>query len=272
MALRGPEGSPVTTTVRQPGSAEPRSLKMVREVIPFQSAVGYRRISEDAFDFRPDHSVPIAYIRLEHLSSSTYHELRRLERHLQTEGNRALVLDLRATEPGQIVHAAQVADALLDGGVMWKTRDAQGHVTEYKADHECLFRDWPVVVLVNELTVETAAVIAETLQDRNRAVLVGLPSAAGNKLKSLVLLPDGSGGINMTTHTVERLKPGSAPGISPNHTVAMDSKEFQTTLEWHNRQVSPEPPAGQAPQDPQLEKALAVLRDTLKEKKDKSAS
>jgi carboxyl-terminal processing protease len=267
MALRGAEGSEVTTLVRQPGSTETRLLKMVREVIPFQSAVGFRRIGEEAFEFRPDQTVPAAYIRLEQLTSSTYHELRRLERLLNSQGNHALVLDLRRTQPGSIVHAAQVADAFLDGGLMWRVRDARGRVTEYKADRDCLFRDWPMVVLVDGTTVETPAVIAAALQDRGRAILIGSPTAAGRTVKSLVTLPDGMGGVNMTTGTVERIKPALPPQLLPDHVVDLDTKRQEEMYAWHAGQISPEPPMAKAPEDPQLDKALDMLRDALKEKK-----
>ncbi len=270
-ALRGGEGTTVTALVRQPGSSEKRLLNMVREVIPFQSAVGYRRVSEEGFDFHADPNLPVAFVRLTTLSSSTYHELRRLERQLRREGYCALVLDLRGTNPGTVVHAAQVADALLDGGLMWKVRDTRGRVTEYKADRYCLFRDWPVAVLVDELTVETPAVIAEALQDRGRAVLVGSPTPAGGTVRSLVPLPDGTGGVNLQTGFVERVKPAKQPGVKPDHVVEVDAKRRDELLKWYSGQESPEPPAGKAPADAQLTKALELLRDALNGKKDKAA-
>jgi carboxyl-terminal processing protease len=263
-ALRGEEGSPVTVTVRQPDSTETRPLKMVREVIPFQSAIGFRRASEENFDFHPDPALPVAYIRLQQLTSSTYHELRRLERQLRPEGYRALVLDLRGTAPGQLVHAAQVADAFLDGGLMFKIRDARGVVKEYKADRDCLFRDWPMVVLTDETTVETAALIAAALQDRGRAVLVGGPSLGGVSVKSLVPLPDGMGGVNLVTGTVERVKKHKQPTIVPDHDVRLEGKRRDELQAWHNRQVSPDASATKAPDDPQLAKALELLRPMLK--------
>jgi carboxyl-terminal processing protease len=263
-ALRGEEGTPVTVTVRQPDATETRLLKMVREVIPFQSAIGFRRVSEEDFDFHADPALPVAYVRLEQLTSSTYHELRRLERQLRTEGYRALVLDLRGTSPGSLVHAAQVADAFLDGGLMFKVRDARGVVKEYKADRECLFRDWPMVVLTDEMTVETTALIAAALQDRGRAVLVGGPGSGGITVKSLVPLPDGTGSINLDTGTVERVKRHDRPTIVPDHDVRLEAKQRDELQAWHNRQVSPDAPATKAPDDPQLAKALDLLRPKLK--------
>lgn len=270
-ALRGGEGTSVTTLVRQPGSTETRFLKMVREVIPFQSAMGYRRVSEDEYDFHAEPGLPVAYVRLTGPTSSTYHELRRIERHLRSEGYRALVLDLRGTNPGSMVHTAQVADAFLDGGEMWKIRDSHGRVKEYKADRDCLFRDWPVAVLVNSSTVESAALIAGALQDRGRAVSVGEASSPGGTVRSLELLPDELGGVNLPTGIVERLKASDRPGLTPDHVVPLDNKHWEAVRTWHNSQESPEPPAAKAPEDPQLAKALDLLRDALKEKKEKTA-
>jgi C-terminal peptidase prc len=265
-ALRGEEGTPVTTLVRQPG-AETRLLKMVREVIPFQSVIGFKRVSEESFDFRPDSSQPIAYVRLEMLTSSTYHELRRLERQLKTEGCAALILDLRGTPPGSIVHAAQVADAFLDGGVMWTVRDARGRTIEYKADRDCLFRDWPMVVLTNELTVDTAAVIAAGLQDRGRATLVGVSSPAPVTVRSLEPLPDDTGGINMPTGTLQRIKHADRPGLQPDKVVTMEPKQWEALSRWHSSQVSPDAPATKPPDDPQLAKALELLGKSFHDKK-----
>jgi carboxyl-terminal processing protease len=287
LALRGEDGTEVTVLVRQPASTETRLIKMIREVVPFDSAVGYRQVSEESFDFRPEAALPAAYVRLERLSGSTYHELRRLERQLRSEGNRALVLDLRGTRAGSLVHAAQVADAFLDGGPMWKVRDARGRITEYKADRDCLFRDWPIVVLINEMTVETPALIAAALQDRGRAVLVGSPTSGGVTVKSLVLLPDGTGAVNMTTGIVERIKshkdtdaagpaagiadptnPRKGPLLRPDHVVPLSIEKLHESTAWQLHHSSDEPPGKHAPKDIQLEKALELLRPMLKEKGD----
>ncbi len=270
-ALRGEEGTAVTVLARQPGAAETRFLKMVREVIPFQSALGYRRVSEEAFDFHADPALPVAYVRLTSMTSSTYHELRRLERQLRSGGYQALVLDLRTTSAGAVVHAAQVADALLDGGTMWKVRDAQGRVKEYKADRDCLFRDWPLVVLVGEHTPDTPAVIAAALQDRGRAVLVGTPTAAGGTVRGLVPLPDGVSAVELLAGSVERLKPAKEPGVTPDHVVRMGEKQWPDVEAWQVAQERPESPEVSPPQDPQLAKALDLMRDALKERKPKAA-
>jgi hypothetical protein len=119
-------------------------------------------------------------------------------------------------------------------------------------------------VLTDETTVETAALIAAALQDRDRAVLVGGPSQGGATVKSLVPLPDGTGGVNLVTGTIERVKKHKQTTIVPDHSVRLEGKHRDELQAWHNGQLSPDAPATKAPDDPQLAKALDLLRPKLK--------
>jgi C-terminal processing protease CtpA/Prc len=61
--------------------------------------------------------------------------------------------------------AALAADALLDGGLLWR-RDAGGRLREYKADRDCLLRDVPMVVLIDSTSGgEAVPLLAAALQD-----------------------------------------------------------------------------------------------------------
>jgi carboxyl-terminal processing protease len=281
--LRGEEGTTVTVVVRQPGATEARTLKMVRAVVPFTSVAGFRRTGEESWDFRVDPDQPIAYLRVSAISISTLHELRKLERQLLADGTRAVVLDLRGNPGGGLDYAALVADGLLDTGLLWKVRDKQGRVKEYKADRDCLFRDCRVAVLVDENTASAAALVAAALQDNGRAILVGEKSRSFGIVRSQITLPGDLGGTDLITATVERAKPtppakaeaedeetASRPRgfhVEPDHLVKMESKQKEALVKWMREQDLPEPPANaekNPPEDPQLAKALALLREGLK--------
>src|SRR5262249_35822359 len=154
-----------------------RTYKMTRAVVPFDSLAGYRRLSEDEWDYRPDAETPVAYVRVDALRISTLQELRQLEPRLRAKGFRALILDMRFSNgDGMVRNAALFADGLLDGGLMWTARGAdENSRQEYRADRECLFRDWPIALLINDTLDRQQALVAAALQDNGRAVLVGEP-------------------------------------------------------------------------------------------------
>src|SRR5262245_5044478 len=161
--LRGAEGTRVVVAVRQPGEKETRTLDMIRSVVPFESAVGCRRLGEESWEFQPDSREPIAYVRFLNLTSSTPSELAKLEKLLKEAGTRGLVLDLRTAQGTQFQPLLLLADALLDGGTIWKVRDVQGRIREHKADRDCLFRELPLAVLVDEDTDPFAVLLAAAL-------------------------------------------------------------------------------------------------------------
>ena len=261
--LRGEKGTPVSVLVRQPGEKEPRKLDMIRGTIPFELIVGRRRTGEESWDYRADGHAPVAYARMASLSASTLHELRQLERRLQAEGFRALVLDLRFVNGGSLEHAALVADGLLDGGLLWRTYDRQGSMREYRADRDCLFRNWPLAVLVSgTMQSKAAMMLAAALQDNRRAVVVGeaTPEWDGS-VDSLVAMSD-QGAIILRTGRVERARPASAGSqVKPDHLVSLTEPQRQAVQQWHMEQERGEPAnAAATPEDPQFTKAVEVLR------------
>ncbi|HZU35079.1 MAG TPA: S41 family peptidase [Gemmataceae bacterium] len=277
--LRGEEGTPVTMWVRQPGASELRPIKMIRSVVPFDSVHGFKRTGEESWQYRVDPELPIAYLRVSAFRSSTVHELRKLEGKLQAEGCKALVLDLRNNGGGEISHVAQVADGLLDGGLMWRVRDAKGRVQEQRADRDCLFRDWPMVVLAGggeyelpgggHLELVSNGLLASALQDNGRAEVVGKTARYEPYLTSRVPAPNGQGQIVLATGLLERAKPGRPEErglLRPNHEVSLSAKQREQLARWNHEQEQPEPPPGalaQPPEDPQLAKALELLRAKL---------
>jgi C-terminal peptidase prc len=265
--LQGEDGTKVTMTVRQPGDKKTRLLPLVRSVVPFASVHGYRRTGEDSWSFKITPGSAVGYLSLDDVKSSTPLELRKIEPLVQADGVRALVLDLRFARGSDLRHAALVADALLDGGLLWRVREGRGRVKEYRADRDCLFRDVRMAVLVNEHTSGVAVAVAAALQDRGRAVLVGEPSRSHRFVTSLVSLPEGQGGLLLRTGILERVGragKGAQGRVVPEEHVPVGRKAVADVLEWRRLQESPEPKAdAKPPADPQLDRAVALLQKAL---------
>jgi C-terminal peptidase prc len=265
--LRGDEGTSVTVTVRTPGSASSRPVTMTRAKVPFEHIFGMRRISEEEYDFRVDPQAPIAYVRVGGLVSSTLAELRRYEQKLRAAGFRALVLDLRFGRGGSFAHAALLGGGLLDGGLLWSVQGSDNQERkEYRAERECLFRDWPIVVLVDRSLDTSYSLVAAALQDNCRAVLVGEPSAMDGYVKSMVPLPGEKDSLILPTGRVTRAVAGHGWPVQPDHVVAMSKKEFEAAAEWARQQEISDRAIdlkAQPPADPQMAKAVQLLRESL---------
>jgi C-terminal peptidase prc len=266
--LRGEEGSTLTVAVRAPGATEKRTVKMTRTVVPFEHVMGYRRASEDAWDYLIDPKSPIGYVRVDSCSSSTPHELRQVERRLRSQGARALVLDFRSSNGGSEQHNATLtAGALLDDALLWRLRGVGKEVREFRSGRDCLFRDWPMVVLVNNAVDSAEGAVVAALQDNRRAVLVGEPTLVGGFVVSRIPLPGDQGALTLRTGRLERGAKDRAWPVEPDHAVSMTKKQREALDTWLREKGRPPEPgsdADKAPADPQLDKAMELLRTTLK--------
>jgi len=206
--LRGEEGTSVTIRVRQPKAKEVRTLRITRGRLPHTTVRGVRKRSSGGWDVRIEGSDPIGYLQITEIAASSPHELRALARQLEVEGARALVLDLRGLHAVNLHPTVLLADSFLDHGSIGKVETAHGE-TIYQADSDALFRNWPVVALVDGATSGTAEWLAAALQDNHRAALVGVPTSSargmpGADVQSPISVGDGAWSIILTTGRLQR--------------------------------------------------------------------
>jgi carboxyl-terminal processing protease len=274
--IRGEEGTPVTFLVRQPGATETRTLKMTRGVVPFETILGIKRGADDAWMHRVHPEAPVAYVQVVSIDSSTVNDLRQAAQKLEAAGFRALVLDLRETRGDAVQPAALLADSLLDEGVLWQVRDAKQRVKEYRADRDCLFRDWPMAVLINESSGPAAGWVAQALRNNQRAILVGGEAKDRHLVTTLVHLPDGKGAISVRTGVVEFPNPRPAGKteegdaaqqiIKVDHVVKVSAKQKEDLTKWFfakNVSRLPQGVSDEPPDDPQLAKAVKLVQEAL---------
>jgi carboxyl-terminal processing protease len=265
--LRGDLGSSLTVAVRQPESAESRTLHMTRRVVPIDTVLGYRRSAETEWSYRIDPSAPIGYVHVDSINSSTVHELRQAERRLRAEGVEALVLDFRSSVGDGLLHnAALLADALLDGGLMWRVVDGHKQVQEFHADRECLYRDWPLVVLCSGPTDRAHGAIVAALQDHRRAAIIGTALEVDGYVDSLVDLPGNDGALRVRTGRLERASPSRGWPVRPDIEVEINEPQKKAIEAWLAAKQQTDPPAALdlPSDDPQLAKAVEWLRAALK--------
>ncbi len=136
-----------------------------------------------------------------------------------------LVLDLRDTGGDNINAAIDLADALLDQGIItsFDTR-AKDRQRSYAAKPGDIARGKPITVLVNAGTANAAEVFAAALQDNKRATLVGAASAGRAIVREPVALGAARPDTIVTLTTGRYLSPSGRRidqgGIKPDLVVA----------------------------------------------------
>jgi len=184
--MRGDKGTKLRLAIVREGQPRPLQVVLIREFIKVASVrsmmlepgIGYLRITQ----FAPD------------TGDAFEAELRKLQKQAAGGALRGLILDLR-NNPGGIVGAAvQVADGLLEQGVIVTQRGrSPGANHEYDATPGDLLQGRPLVALVNGGTASAAEILAGALQDHHRAVLVGDTTFGKGLVQSVTSLPGGSG-------------------------------------------------------------------------------
>lgn len=206
--MRGAKGTSITLTIGREGVSEPLTLTIVRDIITVQS-VRWETLEPG-----------YGYVRIAQFQEQTGGEFRRALEELRDgePGLKGLILDLRNNPGGLLPASVEVADTLLDGGliVYTKGRIASANTKSMATAGEFL-AGVPVVVLINEGTASAAEIVAGALQDRQRALIIGTRSFGKGSVQNVLPIGDGRA-VKLTT--ARYFTPGGhsiqAEGIRPD--------------------------------------------------------
>jgi carboxyl-terminal processing protease len=188
--MRGPRGSRVRLAVVRTGSALPLEFTVERAQVDVHS-VAFVKLDGG-----------FIYARIVTFSDTTAMDfasgLARTRRELGARP-RGVVLDLRNNPGGVLESAVEVADQMLEDGVI-VTADGRTPAARFSmaATPGQLLSGIPVVVLVNGGTASAAEILAGALQDHHRAVLLGRRTYGKGLVQTVMPLSSGRA-IKLTT-------------------------------------------------------------------------
>lgn len=124
---------------------------------------------------RTIHGIPLGVVALAEFSAGAHAEvLEAVERELQREHARGLVLDLRSNPGGLVEEAQLIASFFLPrGAVVVTTRGRVQPTQVLRAEGGAIPASIPMVVLVDSNTASAAEILTGALQDHHRATVVG---------------------------------------------------------------------------------------------------
>jgi carboxyl-terminal processing protease len=187
--LRGPKGTDVTITIQRPGQQELLDYTITRDIIKIKSVPFATVIDGD-----------LGYVRLAAFSDDTSEELRQALRELDRQGMGKLIIDLRRNSGGLLSQAIEVSEQFLkEDQVVVATRGRQPEQNRvFKAGSRAQGGDYPLIVLVDNMSASASEIVAGAIQDLDRGLVVGLPTFGKGTVQSVMRLPGGNA-LKLTT-------------------------------------------------------------------------
>jgi carboxyl-terminal processing protease len=106
---------------------------------------------------------------------------------LKKDSIAGLILDLRFNGGGSLQEAVEMAGIFIDAGAVCQLKTSEGKITTLKDMNRGVIYNGPLLVLVNGQSASASEILAATLQDYNRALIVG--SATHGKATGQQILP-----------------------------------------------------------------------------------
>ncbi len=180
--IRGPEGTKVVLTIKNT-KGEIKDVTVIRSNIKIKTVGG--KILKDG----------IGYIRISMFSEETGKDFDDIYKQLETEGMKALILDLRDNPGGLVTECVNVAGKLIPKGPIVSVVDRGGHKETYSSSLAAV--KYPLAVLVNGGSASASEIIAGAVQDTKAGTLIGTKTYGKGSVQTLLRL-DASTGIKLT--------------------------------------------------------------------------
>lgn len=162
---RGDPGTEVKVIVEREGEAKQLEFVLVREEIQMKN-VTYAGILENG----------IGYVRLERFSRRAGDEVRQAIKEMKLDGDlKGVVLDLRGNPGGLLDAAVDVVGQFVPrGSLIVSTRGRRPDAEKkYLSSEEPVIPSVPLVVLTDRNSASASEIVAGSLQDLDRALIVG---------------------------------------------------------------------------------------------------
>ena len=180
--LRGKKGTKVKVDIARHNVKELIPYTITRDKIPIYSLDASYMINDQ-----------IGYIKLNRFAEKTYEEYMDAFKKLKSQGMQKMVLDLRGNPGGYLNVAIAIADEFLKNKemIVYTQGRARGR-EDFKATSEGEFENQPLVILIDEGSASASEIIAGSMQDNDRATIIGRRSFGKGLVQEQFEFKDGS--------------------------------------------------------------------------------
>ena len=171
-----------------------------------------------------------AYLLLPEFGLVTHLELHAWLTSFNEAGVDRLIIDLRDNPGGFLFSASIVGSEFVPSGVLYRTQERSGDF-DYPAVEGGIATRLPLILLVNENSASAAEILAASLQERGRAVVVGVPTFGKNLVQSSFELRNGGLlRLSIATWTTADGASVAGSGVVPDVALTIDPSADVATV------------------------------------------
>ena len=243
--IRGPVGTQVTLTILREEWQQTRDIVITREIITVPT-----------LDLSLKDDNKIGDIQLYSFNENASLLFYKAVYGLLLGNTQGLILDLRNNPGGYLEVATNLTGWFVERGqIIVSERFRDGDDRVFRSDGNAALLNMPVVVLINRGSASASEIVAGALRDLRGVKLVGERSFGKGTVQEVNSLQDGSSLKITVAHWVTPKGEIIAKnGIAPDYEVKMTDEDIKNK------------------RDPQLEKALEVLRLEIAARKSSSTT
>ena len=216
--MRGPVGSDIEITIRRRGEKKALTFVITREIIEVAS------VKTEIKDKN------IGYIRLTSFNENSSNQIKQeIKKFKKNEKIDHFILDLRNNPGGLLSQAIKISDFFLKNGEIVSTRSRKDiENRKWFAKPGDILDGKTFVVLINYGSASASEIVAGSLKDHKRAILIGETSYGKGSVQSIIPL-NNNGAIRLTVSKYYLPSGASISdvGVVPDFEVAEENDEFR---------------------------------------------
>ncbi len=178
--LKGSKGASIKLSVKREGDAQAIDKNVVRDEIKQPNVPYYGMVDGN-----------MGYIKLDHFLENSADEVTDALANLKKNNPSGIILDLRGNGGGILQDAVRIVNLFVPKGV--EVVSQKGKIKDknytYNTMAEPSFPDLPLVILVNNHSASASEIVAGSLQDLDRAVIIGQRSYGKGLVQQAFPLP-----------------------------------------------------------------------------------
>ena len=223
--MRGQVGTDIEITVRRRGKKKALIFTITREIIKVAS-VKSRIIDKKT-----------GYLRLTSFNENSSYQIKNKIKELKKANVKNYILDLRNNPGGLLSQAVKISDFFLENGEIVSTKSKRKYENrKWFAKKGDILNGKTMIVLINYGSASAAEIVAGSLKDHKRAILVGENTYGKGSVQSIIPL-ENNGAIRLTVskYYLPSGKSISEIGVTPDIKIAESSDEFKFNTETDNQ-------------------------------------